>query len=277
MPSQESLHEYYLHQHSNIENYLGLCLIHADAEVVHELRLSIKKLRAFHKLAEELCLAQMQDHIHIKKRIRRLFRLAGQLRDTQVQMHMLVDRQELSGLEYPEFSEWLLKREKKRITRFRKKPLQVIPHATAEAILLKIGDWLSLATDETILSGATRVLTGLYTKANKLSARKMNAGFLHHIRTLIKQIKYILNIMQHSYPDFVFDEISATAIHQIETSVGYWHDTLVRVELLGKFITKSDYDDDTLMLKYQKLLDECKAELDVAFNEAYHVVQSELH
>ncbi len=277
MPVHESIHEYYLHQHRNIQNYLELCMVHADKEVVHELRLSIKKLRAFHKLAEELCPAEVDELIHINKRVRRLFRLAGQLRDTQVQIHMLVLIQDNTEIDYPEFSKWLLKREKKRILRFGRKPLHLLSHTTADATLHKIGDWLALASDESILKGAAKVLAALNAKAMKLSAAKMNEQDLHLIRTIIKQIKYILNIMHHSYPDFRFSDVSVDSLHKIETSVGNWHDNLVRVELLDKFIGKSDFEADSqLLAKYQELFKYCKAELNVAYKDAYRIVRDEL-
>jgi CHAD domain-containing protein len=278
MPAYESIHEYYLHQHRNIENYLALCMVHAETELVHELRLSIKKLRAFHKLAEELCETEMEEHIHIKNRVRRLFRIAGQLRDTQVQIHMLVSVQELTGVEYPEFLTWLLKREKKRISRFGSKPLQVIPQATTDTVLQKIGNWLEQANDETIKAGAGNVLTAMYSRVKKLAAGKMNPKVLHLIRTITKQIKYILNVMHHCYPDFSFSYISVDTLHNSETSVGQWHDKLVRVELLEKFMAKSNFEDDKLLrVRYQVFLKACKSELNIAYKDAYRIVRQGLN
>jgi CHAD domain-containing protein len=276
MPANESLLEYYLHQHRNIENYLELCMIHAEAELVHELRLSIKKLRAFYKLAAGLSPADKVDHFNIKNRVRRLFRISGQLRDTQVQIHLLVTLQQQLGIEYPEFSKWMLKRENKRVMRFGRKPVQLLSSAIPDATLQKTADWITITSEETIFSEAGKVLTGLCIKARKLSAGTRNERDLHRIRTITKQVKYILNIMHHSYPDFIFNEVSVNSLREIEASVGHWHDNLVRVELLEKFMKKSNFADDSLMLKYQKLLDACKAELDSAYAEAYRIVRSEL-
>ena len=276
MPAHESLHEYYLHQHRNIKNYLELCMIHAENELVHELRLSIKKLRAFHKLAEGFSLEDMNEHIQLKNRVKRLFRISGQLRDTQVQINLLVLLRQQTGIDYPEFSNWLLKREKKRIMRFGLKPMQLLPTATADNSLLKTGDWLAIVGDETIITCAGQVLNDLCTKARKLSTGNMNERDLHRIRTITKQVKYILNIMHHSYPDFIFDKVSVNSLREIEASVGHWHDNLVRVELLEKFMGKSTFADNSQIVKYQKLFNSCKEELDIAYSEAYRVVRSEL-
>ncbi len=276
MAAYESLHEYYLHQHRNIVNYLELCLIHPEAELVHELRLSIKKLRAFHKLAEYLSVNEIGEHIHIKHRVRQLYKVAGQLRDTQVQIELLARFEHQIGIEYLEFDMWLKTREKKQIQRFGKKPQQVVPQATALSTHQKIGDLLALTDDETILSSAADVLSGMCSAARDLSAGNMNEQNLHRVRTITKQMRYIINIMAHSYHDFKFDEISMDSLREIEASAGNWHDNLVRVQLLEKYLSKTKQADNAEKFKYQKFGYACKSELDIAYNEASLAVKTAL-
>jgi CHAD domain-containing protein len=265
-----------LHQHRNIVNYLELCLNHPEAELVHELRLSIKKLRALHKLAEHLSVNTIDEHIHIKSRVRQLYKVAGKLRDTQVQIELLARFEDQTGIRYPEFDKWLKTREKKQIQRFGKKPKQVAPQATALSTHQKIGDLLALTDDETILSSAADVLSGIYSTAQDLSAGNMNERKLHRIRTITKQMRYIINIMAHSYRDFKFDEISIESLREIEAVAGNWHDNLVRIELLDKFLSKVKPDDDSGKFKYQKIGYACKSELDIAYNEAILIVHKAL-
>jgi CHAD domain-containing protein len=274
LAAHESIHEYYLHQHRNIENYLELCLNHPEIELVHELRLSIKKLRAFHKLAEHLNLNDIDEHIHIKRRVRKLYKVAGQLRDTQVQIHLLSTFEEQTCVVYPEFSKWLHKREQKQISRFSKKPQQIVPQATAQSTHQKIGDLLALADDETILSGAGNVLTGLCLNARELCEGSMNNLNLHRIRTITKRMKYIFNIMAHSYPDFKFNQVSVESLRDIEAAAGHWHDNLVRIELLERFISKMKFIDDSDKFKYQKLFNACNAELAISFSETTEIVRN---
>lgn len=272
MAAHETIHEYYLHQHRNIENYLELCLIHPEVELVHELRLCIKKLRAFHKLAEHLNLSNIDEHIHIKHRVTRLYNLAGQLRDTQVQVQMLNKFEEQTGISYHEFRGWLLRREKKKISRFNKKPQQLVPQATAQSTHQKIANLLAHANDETILNGAGMVLSELFEAGCDLAAGNIKSPDLHRIRTITKRMKYIFNIMAHSYPDFKFNKISVEALRNIEVKAGDWHDNLVRVELLMRFLEKQKRSDDSEKFKYEKFLNACKAELDISFNETSQIV-----
>jgi CHAD domain-containing protein len=274
LAAHESIHEYYLHQHRNIENYLELCLNHPEIELVHELRLSIKKLRAFHKLAEQLNLNDIDEHIHIKRRVRKLYEVAGQLRDTQVQIHLLSTFEEQTCIIYLEFSNWLHKREQKQISRFNKNPQQIVPQATAQSTHQKIGDLLALADDETILSSAGKVLTGLYLNARELCEGSMNNLTLHRIRTITKRMKYIFNIMAHSYPEFKFNQVSVESLRDIEAAAGHWHDNLVRLELLERFISKMKFIDDSDKFKYQKLFNACNAELAISFSETTEIVRN---
>jgi CHAD domain-containing protein len=181
--------------------------------------------------------------------------------------------QEQTGIEYAEFGKWLLKREKKRISRFTKKPQQLVPQATALNIHHEVGNLLALAGDETILNGAEKVLSQLYEEAHSLASGDMNDRNLHRVRTIIKQVRYILNIMHHSYPDFLFGKLSVNSIREIEVAAGQWHDNLVRIELLNRYMEKIDPDNSTDKFKYQKLLNACKAELDISYSETLTIVR----
>jgi hypothetical protein len=87
-------------------------------------------------------------------------------------------------------------------------------------------------------------------------------------------MKYIFNIMVHSYPDFKFNEISVDALREIEIKAGLWHDNLVRIELLERFMGKMKFTDESDKFKYQKLYNACKAELDISFNGTSQIVRN---
>jgi CHAD domain-containing protein len=275
MPLSESLQEYYLNQYRTIEHYLELCKIYADPELIHELRLGIKKLRAFNKLNREIYVVGIKDLLHNKHRINLLFKLAGELRDTQVQLHLLATVENNSGIQYSEFSRWLLKREKKRIVSFGKNTQKA--ETEPDEILNKNNIGFSDVVDnEAINAGAVKVLHNLCSKAKKISAGNLNDRNLHRVRTITKQIRYIINILHNSCPEFLFEEISIDSLRTIEAAAGLWHDCLVRVELLGKFLEKFHITEDWDKVKYQELFAMCKSELEIAYTETCHVVCNEL-
>ena len=169
MAARESLQEYYLHLHQTIEHYLNLCLSHPEEELVHQLRLSIKKLRAFNKLAEQVCLTETDEHIHLKSSINQFYKTAGQLRDTQVQLQLLGLCEDKKGISYPEYHKWLQRREKKRIARIGKMPKHGISHATPAITMKKISGMLAVTDGEAVISSADLVLSRLFSEAQQMA------------------------------------------------------------------------------------------------------------
>jgi CHAD domain-containing protein len=277
MVSRVKLSEYYVHQHHNIRHLLELCKSHADDEMVHEFRLSIKKLRAFNELAGQLCLNDTIECTEIKNRARQLYKLAGQLRDTQVQIHMLSVFEEQTDTVYPEFSKWLFKREKKRISRFSRKLQNKIPRVTKGIAFQKIERRLANSNDIIMLDTARKVLEGMLFKARELVNGNLNNQNLHRLRIIIKKKRNVINIIRHSYPDFHYQGKSVDSLLEIETSLGHWHDKLFRIELLGRFMEKLNLTDYSAMDKYQKLFNACNSELENAFAEAIMISKRELN
>jgi CHAD domain-containing protein len=118
-----------------------------------------------------------------------------------------------------------------------------------------------------------KVLSAMYSEVQDLTAISMNNRNLHHIRTVTKQMRYILNIIHHSFPDFEFDKISIETLREIELAAGNWHDKLVRIESLEKCINKMKFTDESEKYKFQKLYNACKSELDISFSETSEMVR----
>lgn len=268
MSAHESLHAYYLHQCRNVEHYLELCKVYPEAELVHQLRLSIKKLRAFHKLALHLFASDTIEYVQIKHRIKQLYKLAGQLRDTQVQMQLLATFEEQTGIDYPEFNKWLLRREKKRIARFEKKSKHAHSQTTEHITHQKIEDLLARANDEKLQNCMSMVIADMFTANQKLASGSMDEQDLHRIRIITKQIRYILNMVQPAGADFIFNDIPVDLLREIETVTGHWHDCLVKVELLNRCLEKLQLTDTLDVLKYQKLMSTSNSELHIAYQDA---------
>lgn len=276
MPAPGSISEYYIHLQHAVNRHLELCLGQAEKETIHRLRLSIKKLSAFNKLAEYLCLSDFEGHIQNVKKIGRLYTLAGQLRDTQVQMHLLALAEGRTESDYSKFSKWLLSRENKRISRFVQKSqnprLAPVPHIATTQISIK----LAMLSQQTLVDNTATFLSGLLAKAKRLSAGNIPERDLHRIRIIIKQIRYVSQIVKHCYSDFDFQEISFESLRKIETAAGKWHDYLVRIELLERFIKKHEHTALSDSIKYQAFLTDCKKELELAYKNACRVVKHEM-
>jgi len=272
----KSISDYYLYQQLKAEKYLERCLAHADPEVVHQLRLCIKKLKAYDLLADQLGFEDHEENRELTFSVKKLFRLAGQIRDIQVQLHLLSVHETKTGAAYPEFSQWLLKRENKRISRL----FSSLPRASHHSSL-KTGndlaiDALFLLNDKSIENSADKVLNNLHVKIQKLAAGEISDANLHLIRKTTKRIRYILNMLYISNPNYNYDRITNRALREIEMAAGKWHDYLVRNELIDRFIKKIGPEESPGLIKYKHLSDVCSAELETAYKKACRIVKRKM-
>jgi CHAD domain-containing protein len=272
----ESLSEYFLHQHRNLENYLLQCKAHAEPEVVHQLRLSIKKLRAFNKLATQLGLQQPEEYKKVAQELKKLFSLAGQIRDVQVQIQLLAEYEEHTNTAYPEFGKWLLSIEKKRIAHLNSLSSNFFPLPDGKSSRQENAEEIGTESNETFLFLAEGVLNELFTKAQKLATGYIIDADMHRIRRVTKQLRYILNVVHYSFPDYAYKRITIADIREIESVVGSWHDKLIRRELLESFLKKFHKPDKTSQTRYQKLADIFTEEQNSAYENACQVVKAKL-
>jgi len=265
MAVHETLHDYYMHQHSHLEYYVKCCENSTDPETVHELRLSIKKLRALNILAGQFAENYRDKPFRLKRRIRRVYQLAGELRDTQVQAEMHSAFEKLTGSEYPEYRSWLQQRELKKRTLFYKTVHHASSSATMQTGQKQVSRILANAESKSILQNSRKIIADLYKKAEQLTSGTINERSLHSVRKVSKQLRYIISIIQHSYPEFRFKKISVETLRVIEEEAGHWHDCLVRVEFLIKYTGKLSLRNHSAAARYQKLLGIYNSEHEEAF------------
>jgi CHAD domain-containing protein len=217
-----------------------------------------------------------QEHMQQNFSMKKMFKLAGQIRDTQVQIQMLDAYEQKVSVVFPEFSDWLLKREKKRISKLCNQAAKRVAHVTTYNELQAMQPFYTELNDELMTDAAVDLLNRMYTKAQKLSTGYISNENLHSIRKIAKQLKYILNILISCYPEFHFDRIPISALREIDVTVGHWHDNLLRIDLLGRCIEKMQVDDDEASQKYKEFMDYCNVSLIESYEQACEIVKSNL-
>lgn len=276
MAEHESLTEYFLHQHRNLENYLLQCKLHAEPEVVHQLRLCIKKLRAFNKLSAQLGLHQTEEYKQVALKLKDLFSLAGQIRDVQVQIQLLSEYEEQTNTSFTEFGKWLRSIEKKRISKLKSTSLTFLPQPVNNILNEENDKEISNDFNVNILLKADNLLNDLFTEAQRLATGNIIDADLHRTRRVTKQLRYILNVVHYSFPDYVYKRITIADLREIESVVGNWHDKLIRRELLESFMKKFHKSDKPSRSKYQKLADIFTEEQNSSYEKACRVVKEKL-
>jgi len=276
MAVYESIYEYYLHQLRNCESYIEQCKIHAEPELVHELRLSIKKLRAFNLLADRLEMSGIDANKQLIEGVKKMFNLAGQIRDTQVQIYLLASCKEQTGINFTLFLKWLLKREKRKIKQLCGSKYKSSIDLDSGNTINGIANTIQLPEKTAIISSAHTLLDEMYLKTQKLATGSIGDENLHQIRKLFKQMRYIITFITGIYPDFQYHRITPEDLKDIENTVGNWHDNLIRIEFIERFKKKIKNHNEVILLKYKGLAAYSHASLNQAYEKACQGVKIKL-
>ena len=273
MASYGLLVEYYNRQIRNCTGYTEQCRLRAEPEIVHQLRLSIKKLRAFHTLAQKLGLPESDSYRQVIINVKKMFRLAGQIRDTQVQIFMLASCREETGKVYNLFQKWLEKLEKKKISQLCRISAKAIENHIPGDSTENNNSLKNTLTDADIINGTHKLLDEMYFDIQKLSTGSISVENLHEIRKATKQIRYILTLLNGIYADFRYNRITAEELKEIENTIGQWHDNLVRINYLDQFTSRIQKLDEAVRMKYKDLYACCCSSLNEAYQEACQEVK----
>lgn len=244
---EKQLLEYCLHQHRNIGHYLNLCIECAEAESVHQLRVSIKKFRTVNKVLEHLIPESSDENARQLAMLRKLFKLAGKLRDAQVQLKILHEYKKNLNIDTKLLENLLSGTERNTLKKFLS-GYSNFSVALNDKPYQKLGSRiLSGSTDGSFRNRAVELLKKRIDKTRIAVEHADSEEGLHRVRILLKQIRYIHGILsrQDSYPEDYSTSIAE--LRNAEILLGRWHDlTVFRDTLEGHLSRKRMKNPDFL-------------------------------
>ena len=219
---------------------------------VHEMRLCMKRLRALFLFFEAL----EPDVISTKVMLsgfRKLFKMAGHIRDIQIQKKMALHFEKELNVSYSEYIHYLNKNEKRAIQAFEKKMHGYEPEKDFAMLRNVISETLSTYPSDNISLRGQQIILDKFTLVRKMTKGKLNTTQLHSIRTKLKQISYLLKIWK-GY-DNVTRIIPVERVHlqMVEIKLGQWHDYVVAQTFIRNFIAAIP-DDKPVPVHYALLL-----------------------
>jgi CHAD domain-containing protein len=242
IPMHDNLLAYFRKHQQNLEHYLALCAEETEPENVHQLRVSIKRLRAVLQFTNQV---SCNDEIIAEKQLkslRKLFKVAGSVRDVQVQQILIREYESDMDLRFGQYLTFLEKLEKKAIKNFYSFNKDVRPAHKLNAEHELIEKSLAILTHEEIKSGSEKLLSSRCKTVSQMLAEKPDDKKLHKTRTIIKQMRYILGIIQKSAPDILAKTVSLEQLSEAEVLLGKWHDMVVGIGFLKDFMKKADFN-----------------------------------
>ena len=229
--------EYYGKHRALIRENLVLCLDPQDTEAVHNLRLSIKRLRVVARTCDVLSLQEFDATASLSD-INRLFKKAGRLRDIQVLRFLARTLAEEHGSIYPGFDDELLRQEKKRREKFEAE-LSVFRQETLEETGTRIARFTGHIPQQKALAGAEELLAAYLRECRQLFHGKVDEERLHDIRARLKNINYLNNIFDDMLPVEDYLHINAERLRETGELAGAWHDHLILLQKMEKYGRKT--------------------------------------
>lgn len=204
-----------------------------DVDAVHDMRVAVKRLRTVLK-----CVKHLQPRFRRKRAyrpIRDVYKVAGDVRDFQVQRQLLASWLRHHGPAVDEFQSWLASSEEASCQRY----LKVAGRFDTEVIVEVTGR----IADAVEPLSVSEVVTGLNDRFSELfsnliesgPADQLEFGTLHAVRISSKEARYCLEIIQACSGENETVASLDTALKRVHRALGVWHDYDVGLATLNRF------------------------------------------
>ena len=234
------LNRYYRKQRKTFQMNLPMIEDRDKAEAIHDLRVSVKKIRSLFTLIRGIT----ESGFHSKKRLKcfkKLFRSVACIRDMQVQQHFLAGIESSSQIKSTSFMEYLhgLEMEERKKLNGRIRNFKPIAWDLMDREILEI--YHNTGKDQ-VISKTKQYVRDKIEKVHYLASQGKKKAF-HETRRLLKEARYILDMLTLTMSDEKI-EIQIEQIKIVEDLLGDWHDRQVALKLLKGFIRQGENKND---------------------------------
>ncbi len=245
-------------------NRLGLSYCHhrnillrsQDEISVHQLRLSVKKMRTLFDLLEAVDPVHFSTSVHLRK-IRQVFRYSSALRDLQVQKEKFHGMAKSSGRKISGLMSYLDQLEKREFMLLRKKLLK-----TGDQVFALLGNYIASSFDDRydeadILKIFKWRAAGLLEDSLEIFDTAYEEAALHEIRRKVKQAYFLMKFRAIRSVRTNERQVGSAALHRLEETLGKWNDTVVSLRYFKAF-RKANGKEVTASASYRELHRELK-------------------
>lgn len=232
--------------YKKLDNYSRKMALNFDKEVIHNFRVEYKKLRAFTRLVNDRV---HKDEIKIPKKLKKVYSIAGELRDLQLQQLRVRESAQtkadtLHGYYY------LLSQE---ITGIKKKLLMSLKVARFNKMRKKTGAGIGQGF---MMQKFPLYLQGKCREAREIIfAAPLSEGKIHSVRKLLKDLFYNLEIyrQESQFPPGTWKEKVEEYFSTLLDEMGNFQDKCAAIVLIEKHLLQHQYDlDREAMTKIQQ-------------------------
>jgi len=235
---QECFLEYYKSQYKNMQHYFSMAATYCDPDGIHDMRVEVKRLRAFFKLLEWITPAfQVEKNI---RNLRKLFKAAAEIRDVHVQQELTREWAKKFHLTLSEYYNFLKQKEipaRKHFSRFAK---SFDIHKEFEKNENKMRRSLKKRTDEYAAvktrARVDRLINGIIEFGNE---NRLQEEYLHKVRILAKETRYTIEAARQCFPELGYSDELNKRLRGLHQVLGKWHDADIALEHVETFQAES--------------------------------------
>lgn len=239
--------EHYQNELRRFRKYSERTLNDQGMEDVHQLRVSIKKLRAMWSLVEQMVKGRWTSQAH-KDLFDKLFHVAGKLRASQMNLKLIEEVHAVYLLPYVDF---LVKKQMSHAEKLFE-IIETFDHERLDELNSGLYDQVDELTDAEVLENA---LTYVLEQTSKDGF--LDLASLHEIRIHLKEVQEILSIVVELNHDAEL-EGQLGQIKTLNQNLGYWHDHGILLRSLNNFV--DSHGDREFMPNLTKLIKHLETE-----------------
>jgi CHAD domain-containing protein len=267
---------YYLEHKAVFEENFRQVLDNFDVEAIHKMRTSTKRLRALFQLIQFLTEGNFKAKKQLKK-LRTVFKHAGNIREIQIESLLVKQYEPLLNETFPEYLEYLKKREHKEIVAF----LKSIPPIDNRDRILKDDKILAVIDQfqEDKLHERTAAFVQSKTQAILGNIHKRPSNHRIHLnRTFLKQVYYLYEILAGLTDVGIIFNTNVERIREMEQFLGSWHDLVNSPVYMNAFLkTRSVSSTSKYKLLKSAIAVERKKMRHEILKEFYPELQSDIY
>jgi CHAD domain-containing protein len=266
--------ENYYREHKQVFNEcLARIPLGYKVEDIHEMRTSIKRLRALFQLVEFLSDDKFSTKKYLK-RGRRLFKSVGTLREIQVEEMLVYKYEEKLSRNFNEYSEYLFEKEHREIETLKKSFGEIKGDR-----IFNDEDFFSAIKE--IDKDSVEEKTQAFIKRKSNTLLKMNrkgkiTKRVHKNRTILKQFYYLYDILTTLSDWHILLGMTRDEIREREQQIGEWHDRVNSLHYLKLFFTTYNYKPPEKYFNLKQFIFKERDEMKKAVVKHLFVGQTEL-
>ncbi|MCK5739294.1 CHAD domain-containing protein [bacterium] len=226
-----------LQQHCRIaaNNYLLVKQFHFTTDV-HDMRLALKRLKACFQIIEAINPEfRAAEEFQL---LRKLFKRAGKIRDSQVQQQWLSELEPKISLKTAPYQKHLKKQEQKAVKKFRGF-IETFSTAVFDDLPVYSTPLLARVETEAGAANVEKFITKNIRHIIRMGSKKRkSAKHYHGLRRDIKELRYMLEFILPVFPHFPWQANVGEAAKPLHHVLGEWHDQIVAEIFLNKISSK---------------------------------------